>query len=133
MHAHWTTSHTRTDCTRDNRRVILPNASRIGFAKRYAKRGFWIYAESGFGAAHGRVLGRVQCEGKVYVEALMLIGASLTPCVRWIEPCEIREALAHPPRAILQFIAGDWSDPAALVEKAYSGALAYELNEGKES
>lgn len=130
--AHWTTPHTRTDCKRDNVRVIAPRSSRLGYSRHYTSRGFWILGESSLGQQYGRVLGRVRCEGEVYVEAMMLCGAAMNPVLRWLDPADIRESYAEPPRAVLQWIMGDWSDPAALVDKAYSGGLSYGLT-SKES
>lgn len=134
--AHWSTPHTRSDCSRDNVRVICPNSSRLGYSRYYTKRGFWISAQ---GEGHpefrgvGRVLGRVRCEGKTYVEAMMFFGATMTPVLRWIEPFAVNESYAQPPRSVLQWIMGDWSDPASLVAHAYSGAFGCGLNANKES
>ena len=125
MSSHWTTPHTRQDCKRDNVRVILPRATRLGFAKQHAKRGFWIYADSGFGQTFGRVLGRVKCEGRIYVEAILLVGGTATPCIRWIAPEDVAESYEHPPRAVLQFIMGDWHDMPSIVDRAHSGALSF--------
>jgi len=112
----------RTDCTRDNRATKLPNASHLGYDLWKAKRGNWIrYRTEGAEGSHGRVLGRVHCEGETYVEIIALLGNLDCPAIRWIKPSDIVQCRANPPRAILEWICGEWNvaDVMARVEYGY--------------
>jgi hypothetical protein len=104
---------TRNDCTRDNRKVYLPNASSIGYDQRWSKRGYWLTFDSPFGGtAYGRVVGRVRCQGVTYVEVIALFGCDMTPAVRWVLPDAISACRKHPPRNVLSFVLGEWTKPA---------------------
>lgn len=100
----------RTDCTRDNRKVRLPNASTTGYNLWNAKRGNWVEVGEGYGLHFGRVLSRVTCQGVVYVEVLGFIGASATLAVRWLAPGDILACRAEPPRERFAVLFGDWTD-----------------------
>lgn len=124
MSAQWETPHTRPDCKRDNKAVRLANASRIGFNVATCKRGYWLHVKGPEGHQYARSLGRVTCEGRAYIEAVMLYGAECSPILRWIAPEDVISCRKAPPRRVLKWIMGDWCDPAALVEMAHSGALS---------
>jgi hypothetical protein len=113
----------RTDCTRDNRQCLLPSASRLGFGRLYAKRGNWIQFDQGPGLAghHGRVLGRVHADGRVYLEIIALLGNLDCPAVRWIDPACVQVCNANPPREIFEFMCGPWNDPAAVLARVGYG------------
>lgn len=100
----------RTDCTRDNRATYLPNASHLGYDLWKAKRGNWVrFKREGMDGAHGRVIGRVHCEGKTYIEIVALLGNLDIPAIRWIEPSDVIQCRELPPKAIFDFICGDWN------------------------
>lgn len=112
----------RTDCTRDNRKTYLPNASHLGFNLWHAKRGNWIvYREHDSDTRCARVLGRVRADGKTYVEVIAALGAFDIPAVRWIEPESILQCRATPPANIFAFFAGDWSSPSDILAKVSYG------------
>lgn len=104
------TKLTRSDCTRDNTRVPCPNATSLGFGLKYCKRGFWVEYEQDNQKFVGRAIGRVTCEGKVYIElAVASLGFSAA-FVRWINPADVREVRRAPPRHVFNFFAdtGGW-------------------------
>ena len=105
-----TITTTRTDCTRDNVAVYLPNATTLGFGKRKAKRGNWVEYEVDNHHFVGRIISRVTCEGKVYVEVAQASPAFAHAYIGWIEPAQIRECRENPPRAVFDFFSGDWSN-----------------------
>jgi hypothetical protein len=113
----------RTDCTRDNRAVLLPNASLLGYGLIHAKRGRWVRFDQGpgFEGHHGRVIGRVLADGLVYVEIIALLGNLDCPAVRWINPMHITECVESPPRHIFDFICGEWSNPADILARVQHG------------
>jgi hypothetical protein len=118
-----TITTTRADCTRDNRKIPLPRASLLGMGKRFAKRGDWIRAEVSGYPTCGRVIGRVTCEGKVFVEVAAL-GSIDSPYVKWLDPAEVRECVSSPPRRIWEWISGDWTDPEAIHARLAKGFLS---------
>lgn len=101
------TTLTRTDCERDNVGVICPNATLLGFGERTSKRGKWIAFEQSNIHAVGRVVGRVTCEGKVYVEVACASQAFCSVFIRWIEPHEVKEIRPVPPSSVFEFFARD--------------------------
>ena len=119
-----TITTTRTDCTRDNRAVRLPNASTLGFGRWKAKRGNWVMYEIDNAHFVGRVISRVVCEGKEYVEVAQATLSFSSAHVRWIDPAAIRECRAAPPSKVFAFFAGDWSDPETI-----HAALAYGVSD----
>lgn len=119
----------RTDCIRDNRKIPLPNASRLGSGLGAAKRGNWIAFDQGPGmSGHcGRVLGRVVADGQVYVEIVALFGAVLA--TRWIKPENIIQCIEKPPRRVWEWLSGDWSGNApGLVERLIAEAASGEVD-----
>lgn len=62
------TTLTRSDCKRDQGAVKCPNASLPGFGCRNAGPGNWIQYEQDSLCHVGRVIGRVVCESKIYIE-----------------------------------------------------------------
>lgn len=124
----------RTDCTRDNRATRLPNASHLGFDLWTAKRGNFVQYDPGAGnaGAFGRVLGRVHCEGKTYVEIIALLGALDCPSVRWIAPESILRCCEVPPRRILEWICGPWNNPADILARVERGFLDDSYLDSKE-
>ena len=114
---------TRTDCVRDNRAVPLPAVSCIGYSVPRAKRGYWVRYSKQAGT-YGRVIGRVRCEGKTYVEVITWRGH-----VRWIEPGDILDCHANPPWITLEFMLGKWTNPDKILRRA---ALGFTGNYGHE-
>ena len=106
---------TRTDCTRDNVAVVAPNATLLGFGTRKVKRGNWVVYESSDGARFvGRVISRVTCEGKVYVEIAQAAENFGYVYIRWIEPEQVKECRASPPRNVFSFFSGSFDDPETI-------------------
>jgi hypothetical protein len=108
------TTLTRTDCTRDNVAVICPNATLLGFGTHKSKRGYWLEYERDDNKRVGRVIGRVTCEGKVYIEIAVVSLAFSAVHVQWVEPCEVREIRRSPPRAVFAFLGQDEWKPDAV-------------------
>ncbi len=117
---------TRTDCTRDNVGVPLPNASFSCGGLGRAKRGNWVQFEIDSHHNAGRVVGRVQCEGKTYVEVIRTDSAMQMAYVNWIEPAAIRACYAAPHVRVMAFLAGEWSDPDKILTTAANGLLREE-------
>lgn len=105
----------RTDCTRDNRATKLPNASHLGFDLWRAKRGNWIRFDDGNGEKFGRVIGRVHCERKTYIEVCAMLGCFDCPAIRWIDPASVIQCRSAPPANIFAFITGEWKNPADII------------------
>ena len=120
-----TITTTRSDCTRDNNFVYLPNASTLGFGLRKAKRGNWVQWESDNGHHVGRVIGRVICEGKVYIEVAKAALDFSSAYVRWVDPAKVRECRKNPPRRVFEFFAATtWDNPEDI-----HAALAYGVSD----
>lgn len=112
----------RTDCTRDNKETKLPNADTLGFGLWKAKRGNWIVYEQDNHKTIARVIGRVHCEGKTYIEVVALSEDLTFGFVRWIEPAQVRRCIAKPPRAAVAFLLGDdWQDPDTILKTIHQG------------
>ena len=108
---------TRTDCIRDNKRVRLPHASFPD--SNFAKRGYWVRYQPHAGdncLESGRVVGRVVCEGEIYVELINLLGF-----VRWVKPVQIMACAYNPPWQTLRFLTGKWSNPDYILRRAAQG------------
>lgn len=86
----------RKDCVIDNRRVACPNSSTIGYAKRHCKRGDLFIYDNEAGRPLARSLGRVTCEGKSYILAMVLSGDATFAFERWIDPALVREVIDVP-------------------------------------
>ena len=114
---------TRTDCTRDNRVTLCPNSSHLGFSTNKAKRGSWITFEIDNLHGAGRVVGRVHCEGKTYIEIIATGIGMHWAGVRWIEPCDVRSCYPAPNDAIMHFFLGDWTDAESILATAARGML----------
>lgn len=112
---------TRTDCKRDNVAIPLPNATSLGFGRWQAKRGNWVMYEIDNHHFVGRVIGRVTCEGKVYVEVAQATLGFTSVHVRWIKPVDVRECRPHPPRDVFEFFAGKWDKPEEIHAKLSNG------------
>lgn len=105
----------------DMRRVVCRNASLLGSATRIAKPGHWVIFDQGAGApTMGRVLGRIaecdqdgaDCRG--YLAVIAFYGGHGFCGVRWVNPDDVRECYARPPRAILEWLTGpEWVKSAA--------------------
>lgn len=108
------TTLTRTDCTRDNVAVICPNATLLGVGTRKCKRGAWLRYEIDNQSFTGRVIGRVTCEGKVFIELAQASIDFTHVYIRWIEPGQVREVRHSPPRAVFNFFAQDDWKPEAV-------------------
>lgn len=106
----------RTDCTRDNRKAYLPNASHLGFDLWYAKRGNWLRFNYDGRQLVGRSLGRVHADGTTYLEVIALLGAADIPAVRWIKADDVIQCREAPPREVFDFICGPWDDVAAILK-----------------
>jgi hypothetical protein len=125
---------TRTDCTRDNHKTLLPKASTLGFGLCYAKRGNWIqFRHQGRDLVCGRVIGRVHCEGETYIEVIAVLGAFTIPAVRWIKPEDVTECRQGPPTEIFRFIGGEWESPETILAAVHNGFLPDFYTEAKES
>ncbi len=118
---------TRTDCTRDNQAVRLPNASTLGFGLWKAKRGNWVMYEVDNIHFVGRVIGRVTCERVVYIEVAQACESFSHAYVRWIKPEQVRECRAAPPKRVFEFFTGDWSNMETI-----HAALAYGVSDMKD-
>ena len=120
-----TITTTRADCTRDNNLVYLPNASTLGFGLYKAKRGNWVQWEMDGYHHVGRVIGRVVCEGKVYIEVAKAALDFSSAYVRWIDPAMVRECRENPPRRVFEFFAATtWDNPEDI-----HAALAYGVSD----
>jgi hypothetical protein len=123
---HFDTPYTRPDCLRDNVRVFLPFATTLGYAKQHARRGDWLTCKGPEHVQYARVVGRVRCEGKTYIEAVMLYGAGMSPILRWIAPEDVRECREIPPREVMAFMFGEWEDMPAILDRIAGGFLPEE-------
>src|SRR6266576_241951 len=104
----------RTDCKRDNVRVICPNASMLGFGTVTCKRGFWIhFTDENNSESVGRVIGRVVCEGKVYIEVATANRDFSSVFIRWAIPANVLEIRRAVPSSVFAFFSdSNWSPEA---------------------
>ncbi len=104
------TNLTRTDCKRDDVKVICPTAILIGFGIRHCKRGFWVQYEIDNQHFVGRSIGRVTCEGTIYIEVAQASNNFSSAFIRWVKPEDVREIRRSPPRKVFDFFAdkGGW-------------------------
>lgn len=112
---------TRTDCTRDNRVTLCPNSTSLGYSTHKAKRGSWISYEIDNHHRVARVVGRVHCEGKTYIEVITTDSTFTFGYVRWIEPGDVRECYSGPNMSFMAFITGPWTDVDAILTRAAAG------------
>ena len=116
---------TRTDCERNNRAVPVPNVFKYsGISLGRAKRGHWITWQSEGSEHCGRVVGRVTCEGTIYVEVMALSYGANSAYVRWIDPNNVTSCQAVPPTEIFRFLCGDWTDAHAILTRASQGFVS---------
>ena len=108
------TKLTRNDCTRDNVKVSCPNASTLGFGRSFAKRGHWLEYEIDNIKCIGRAIGRVICEGKIYIEVAQASLSFSCVHVRWINPGDVRESRRNPPRSIFTFLSQETWEPESI-------------------
>lgn len=84
------TSLTRDDCIRDTEDVPLPRLTGAVGEKEFASPGDWVefrpFQDVG-PIAKGRVIGRVKCEGKVYIELAYLCRNMVH--IHWAKPDDI--------------------------------------------
>jgi hypothetical protein len=127
---------TRSDCTRDNVAVRLPCASTLGYGLPVSKRGNWVSFvildhRHSSNRAFGRVVGRVVCEGKTYVEVMRFFpdtcGVGVcwpdTGGVRvwWVDPVTVKTCYPNPPYESLDFLLGPWTNPDAILRRGAQG------------
>ena len=98
---------TRTDCKRDNVKVYCPNATLLGFGLKHCKRGYWVVYETDNHKHVGRAIGRVTCEGKVYIELATASESFSSAFIRWVDPLEVREVRRAAPKRVFDFFADD--------------------------
>jgi hypothetical protein len=113
----------RTDCTRDNVKVYCTNVRVVACGTPWAKRGHWISCDYSGARRIGRVIGRVICEGKIYVETVLLALDGQAAYVAWIEPEWIETCVRHSPREIFAFMLGEWKEPADIIARAEGGFI----------
>ena len=112
---------TRDDCTRDNVATMLPNACTLGFGLYKAKRGNLVQYEIDNVHFAGRVVGRVHCEGKTYIEVIQFDRLMTMAHVRWIESHAVKRCIPRPHYEVIAFLTGDWSDADAILKTAARG------------
>jgi hypothetical protein len=132
----------RTDFEFSTRAVQLRNASGLGFGLHQASPGNWVQfrpdSEAG-PVGHGRVIGSVRTtnsigETRIYLMVATLVGAIDNPAMRWISPEWVTTCLPGPPRRMLEWICGEWSDPQAICDAMQNGFLEdYQRLTGKEN
>ena len=122
---------TRTDCTRDNQAMICPNSSYLGFSTRTAKRGSWVTYTAYNGRHAARVIGRVTCERKTYLEVITTDTALTMAYVRWIDPADVTECYAAPRRKVLEFMMGPWDHAETILKTAAAGFADFPSRVGK--
>jgi hypothetical protein len=113
----------RTDCVRDNVKVFCANVRAVAYSTPWAKRGYWISCDYAGARRIGRVIGRITCEGKVYVETVLLATDGQSAYVRWIEPEWIETCVRHSPRELFAFMLGEWTEPADIIARAEGGFI----------
>lgn len=119
----------RDDCERDVQAVICPNAVHLGYSTNKAKRGSWITYETDDHHRAGRVVGRVKCEGKTYLEIVTWDTALTFAYVRWIEAHRVRECYNQPHRRVIDFLTGPWDDLDTILNTAQNGMVRQEGDE----
>lgn len=124
------TSLTRTDCTRDRCKQPLPHlvSTALAFQEVEARPGYWVAFEQCDGISHGRVIGRVHCEHKTYLEVACLTCDMAAVHVAWVLPCKVRAAYKEPPRNSLGWLlAANFNRPDAIF-----GDLEYGVSRDRE-
>jgi hypothetical protein len=112
----------RRDCTRDNRITILPNAWKPGGGTVKAQRGSIVCFERDNATGGGRVIGRVHCEGKTYLEIARWDNMLMHAYVSWIDPACVRECCDKPHTKLLAFLLGDdWHDAETIHRTLHNG------------
>jgi hypothetical protein len=116
-----TTTLTRTDCKRDNVAVICPNATLLGFGTRKCKSGAWLTYEIDNSHFVGRAIGRVQCEGKTYIEIAQASECFSSVYIRWIDPSSVREIRKSAPRDVFTFFSQEEWKPGTVFKQLEYG------------
>jgi len=114
-----TTTLTRTDCERDNQKVLCLNATLMGVGRRFCKRGNWVTLEIDNQKFIGRSLGRVVCEGVIYIELAQASIYFSSVHIRWVRPEEVREVRPTAPKRVLNFLSVDNNTWCDNVQKLY--------------
>lgn len=119
--AHINTSLTRSDCVRDNIGVLLNHLPYISYLSNVVKRGYWVgwnhcekyttFSQS------GRAIGRVTCEGKVYVEVVEFSPETDIVLIKWILPEDITYCRKTPPTNALNFMQRDFSSAETVLKE----------------
>lgn len=116
---------------RDNRQVKLAHISTLSGSLLFVKRGHWVkWVDDESGApCCGRVIGRVLphndgLEPGPFVEVAALTFACQYVGVRWIKPENILHVWAGPPKAVFDWLCGDWSDANALHADMHYGGIS---------
>jgi hypothetical protein len=112
---------TRTDCKRDKRQTICVNSTWIGHSTKVARPGSWVHYEVDDHHHVARVVGRVHCEGKTYLEVITTDVAMTMAYVRWIESAMVRACYAGPHHKVMAFLTGEWKDTDAILTTAANG------------
>ena len=131
----------RTDCTRDRQKTLCRNASTLGEGTIWATPGSWVqYTESvetGDGRADryrcGRVVGRVHCEGRTWLEVIALLGAADCPAVRWIDPDSVTVCKHFPPYLEFAFMCGPWDSAESILARVQYGFPCESVIRGRHS
>jgi len=127
----------RTDCKRDNAQIICPNATMLGFGIRHCKRGFWVhFKDENDRERVGRAIGRVTCEGKVYIEVATAAENFSSAFIRWADPAKVLEIRRSPPRHVFNFFADTdgWQQDAIFRALEYGVSdLHDQMNANEES
>jgi hypothetical protein len=101
------------DFTLDDKKVLLPNASTLGFGRHFAKRGDWLVFREQEGGIlyYGRSVGHVVCESKHWIYAAALLSDLQGLMVRWVDPALVTYCLPqeHTRSAVADLMGCDFS------------------------
>jgi hypothetical protein len=123
-----------TTLTRDNIRVKCPNASSLGFGQLHCNRGNWVVFEIDDHHQFGRSIGRVICDGKIYIEMAVASTRFDSAYIRWIEPHQVREVRRAPPRAVFNFFAAEtWNPKEVFAQLEYGVSDLRDQMEGTQN
>jgi hypothetical protein len=126
----------RTDFNFSTKQVHCPNSSWIGYSTSTAKPGSWITfrPDSDSGAvSHGRVIGSVIGTVSDPVKPMLmvctLLGSLDNPAMRWLDPAWVTACYPTPPKAVLEWICGEWKDPQAICDAMHNGFPTHNVME----
>ena len=116
----------------DNKVVIAPNASLLGYGRRKVKRGDVFTYDNGDGQTHvARSLGRISKiddgmeDARGWIVALVLGAAADHAFVRWIDPRWVREVRDAPAKFAAFFFSAELPhSPDMLLKLAEYGTLS---------